>query len=124
MNYRRGLIGEDVAISYITSLHQDCTDFELFEKRYKNEYGEIDLVFIARSKMLILCIEVKTVKQSFELTFDSISTIITHRQITRIYNSATQLKHTLNLPEAFDIIIEAVIVSNLKVIHHIKNISL
>ena len=73
-----GLIGEKFALQTMERLGFSCV-----AKRYKTQYGEIDLIVENETQKLIVFVEVKRRKAIYDY-----ENVISKRQWERIYNAA------------------------------------
>ncbi len=78
--YLSGLKGEELALQEMQK-----KNFSLVKKRFKSEYGEIDLIVEDATNKLIVFVEVKRRKAIYDY-----ENVITKRQWSRIYNSANE----------------------------------
>lgn len=109
-----GLIGEKLALKRMEQLGFSCV-----AKRYKTQYGEIDLIVENEKKKLIVFVEVKRRKEIYDY-----ENVITKRQWERIYNSAEKfLQDNQEKYSDYNIRYDAFICfTESKTTHHIENI--
>ena len=112
--YFSGLKGEELALQEMEKL-----GFSLVKKRYKTEFGEIDLIVENAKQKLLVFLEVKRRKTIYDY-----STVISQKQWHRIYNSAEQfLAENFETYKDYNIRYDAFICfTDTKTTHHIENI--
>jgi len=73
-----GLTGENIALNEFQKI-----GFSLVKKRYKTEFGEIDLIVEDKKNKILVFVEVKRRNKVFDY-----SNVISNKQWKRIYNAS------------------------------------
>ena len=109
-----GLKGEQIALNEFLKI-----GFKLVKNRYKNEYGEIDLIVEDEKNKIIVFVEVKRRKNVYDY-----SSVISHKQWKRIFKSSEIfLYDNCDKYKNYNIRYDAIICfTNSKNIIHIENI--
>ncbi|GEM_PF-752618 len=112
--YFTGLEGEEIALKEMEKL-----GFLLVKKRYKTEFGEIDLIVENEKQKLVVFLEVKRRKKIYDF-----SAVISKAQWHRIYDSAEQfLAENFEKYKDYNIRYDAFICfTETKTTHHIENV--
>lgn len=107
-SYQKGCLYEENASKYLIQ-----KNYQIIESRYKNEYGEIDI--IAKYNNIIVAIEVKFRKNMIDGLY-----CISNKQKTRIANSFNIF---LNTNANYDLLykrFDAIIIDKFNNINHIE----